>query len=139
MNKNRLYKTLERQEGFRRFPYRCTAGRLTGAIGRNLQDNGFRYSEALFMLRNDVDECVADMRQLFDNFNALPDEIQEVVVNMRFQLGPGKFRTFKRMIAAVKAWRFEDAAKEMRDSKWYRDDTPSRAEELAKIMENKGG
>jgi lysozyme len=121
MDMNRLLRTLERHEGFREKPYKCTAGRTTIGIGRNLDDNGIRYSEARFLLKNDIEDCVTDLQTLLKNFNELPDKIQEVLINMRFQLGPTRFRRFKNMIQAVRMWDFERMAAEVKDSAVYRD------------------
>jgi lysozyme len=129
MDMNRLMRRLEQDEEYRQFPYKCTAGRWTCAIGRNLTDKGIRYSEARFMLKNDIEECVTDLRKILPNFDDLPVKIQEVLVNMRFQLGPGGIRGFKQMLGAVRAWDFERMKKEMKDSAWYRQ-TTNRAERL---------
>lgn len=134
MDMNRLMRTLEQDEGYRQFPYECTAGKTTAAIGRNLEDVGIRYSEARFMLKNDIEEAVTDLRKLLDNFDSLPDHIQEVLANMRFQLGPGGIRGFKNMLGAVRGWDFDRMAKEMKDSAWYRQ-TTNRAERLIHVVE----
>jgi lysozyme len=137
MSTNRLLKTIERHEGYRQFPYHCTAGKLSCAIGRNLEDKGISYTEALYLLKNDIDECVADLEKIFsDQFDKLPDHIQEVMVNMRFQLGPGGFRSFRKFIAAIRAWDIGKAKVEMLDSKWAKHDTPGRANELAEVLVN---
>jgi lysozyme len=135
MNQNRLIRTLERHEAVRLKPYLCPAGYLTIGIGRNLDGKGITYSEARYMLKNDLDECRWDLEGLFPGqFDCLPDHVQEVLVNMRFQLGTGGFRSFKRFIAAVRGWDFVKAQKEMLDSKWAKTDTPERAQELAEVL-----
>ena len=53
---------------------------------------------------------------------------------MRFNLGPSRFRRFKKMIAAVKEKDFSRATEEMKDSNWYRQ-VGKRAETLFKMME----
>lgn len=131
MNRNRLERTIERHEGYRKLPYKCTAGYWSGGIGRNLQTVGIRYSEAKFMLKNDLDECLWDLEKIFPGqFDALPDHVQEVMMNMRFQFGPGGFRSFKKFIAAIRGWDFVKAQAEGLDSKWAKRDTPERAQEL---------
>jgi len=135
MNQNRLARTLERHEGFRDKPYHCTAGKLTIGIGWNLDDSPMRYSEARFRLKNDLDECRWDLENLLQGqFDGLPDHVQGVLMNMRFQLGPGGFRTFKKFIAAIRGWDFVLAQKEGLDSKWARSDTPERARELMEVL-----
>lgn len=135
MNQNRLYRTIERHEGFRDKPYRCPSNKWTIGIGWNFEDVPMRYSEARFRLRNDLDECRWDLEKIFPRqFDALPDHVAEVLMNMRFQLGPGGFRTFKKFIAAIRGWDFVLAQKEMLDSKWAKHDTPERANELAEVL-----
>jgi lysozyme len=134
MDRNRLYRRLEHDEGFSEKPHRCTANKWTIGIGWNFQDVPMRYSEARFRLKNDVDECVDDLRKLLKNFDDLPDTIQEVLTNMRFQLGPGGLRGFRRMLGAVRAWDFEKMKAEMRDSAWYRQ-TTNRADRLIKDVD----
>lgn len=41
------------EEGFRQYPYRCTANKLTIGIGRNLQDTGITAQEAELLLSED--------------------------------------------------------------------------------------
>jgi lysozyme len=135
MNNNRLYRTIERHEGFRDKPYRCTANKWTIGIGWNLEASPMRYSEARFRLRNDLDECRWDLEKIFPGqFDALPDHVQEVLMNMRFQLGTGGFRSFKKFIAAIRGWDFVKAQAEGLDSKWARHDSPERANELMEVL-----
>ena len=87
------------------------------------------------MLKNDLSECQADLREIFfGQFDALPDHVQEVLINMRFQLGPGGFRSFQKFIGAIHGWDFVLAQKEGLDSKWARSDTPERARELMEVL-----
>jgi lysozyme len=136
MNRVRLIETLEKQEGYRRHPYYCKNNVLTIGIGRNLETNGISYTEAIFLLKNDISRSESDLKKIFPNFNNLPYHIKEVLVNMRFQLGPSRFRSFKKMIDAVNAWDFEKMKTEMMDSKWAKKDTPERAMELVAFIEN---
>jgi len=53
----RIKEQLVRHEGLRLKPYRCTAGKLTIGIGRNLDDCGFWQQEAYALLENDNLNC----------------------------------------------------------------------------------
>lgn len=135
MDQNRLEKQLEADEGFREKPYICTAGKLTVGIGWNIEDTPMRYSEAKFRLKNDIRECVFDLQRVFGNqFESMPDHMQEALINMRFQLGPGSFRQFKKFIAAIKRWDLVEAEKQGLDSKWAKRDTPPRAKRVMRIL-----
>ena len=50
----RIKEQLVRHEGLRLKPYRCTAGKLTIGIGRNLDDCGISKTEAYVLLENDI-------------------------------------------------------------------------------------
>lgn len=53
----RIKAQLVRHEGLRLKPYRCTAGKLTIGIGRNLDDRGISQKEAYAMLERDIFDC----------------------------------------------------------------------------------
>ena len=46
------------------------------------------------------------------------DNRKIALIDMRFNLGPSRFRGFRRMIAAIKKGDWELAGKEAMDSKW---------------------
>lgn len=61
---------LRLHEGEKLLPYKCTAGKLTIGVGRNLEARGISKDESDLMLRNDIALCVSDM-QTFDWFSKL--------------------------------------------------------------------
>jgi lysozyme len=134
-------RTIEKQlidhEGLEQKVYRCPAGKLTIGVGRNIEDKGITEEEALFLLKNDIAECEEDLRSIFSEYDTLDESRQRVLIDMRFNLGPSRFRMFKKMIAAVKGKDYSRAAAEMKDSNWYRQ-VGKRAETLAKMMEMAG-
>jgi lysozyme len=127
-----LTEMLIRHEGLRLKPYRCTAGKLTIGVGRNLEDVGISEDEAIHLLNNDIDKCIEYTNQ-FDWFNDLCVIRQDVVINMIFNLGISRFLGFKKLIKALSVGNYELASYEMLDSRWARQ-VGSRATELAKIM-----
>ena len=129
---------LKRHEGYRDKPYRCTAGKLTIGFGRNLDDTKLSLDEAELMLRNDVVAVLKDLEIIFTQkgFKSFPFEVQQVLINMRYQLGAGGFRGFKDTISYCKKRLWKHMAYEMRESKWYKKDSPNRGKELANIIEN---
>ena len=54
MNIKTLSSSLVRDEGLRLKTYRCTAGKLTIGVGRNLDDCGITHAEAMALLANDI-------------------------------------------------------------------------------------
>ncbi|MCK5783862.1 MAG: lysozyme [Desulfobacterales bacterium] len=135
MNIEKLTKQLIKHEGERLKPYRCTAGKLTIGIGRNLEDKGITKEESRYLCENNIYECFYDLRDsIFQNqFDIFPEDIQHVLIDMRFQLGHNGFRKFKKMISTFQRLELDDAVKEMKDSRWYRQ-TPTRAKELIETV-----
>lgn len=58
MNMMLLKQILIQHEGLRLFPYKCTAGKLTIGVGRNLETRGITHDEAIYLLENDIDEVL---------------------------------------------------------------------------------
>ncbi|GAB6161902.1 glycoside hydrolase family protein [Desulfothermus naphthae] len=133
MNYEKIEELLILHEGKKKFVYRCPAGKLTVGVGRNLEDKGLSEDEIEYLLQNDIKECISDLTKIFDNFFKLDDVRQAVLIDMRFNLGPTRFRSFKRMIKAVKEQDFQRAAEEMKDSKWFKQ-VKQRGQRLYEMM-----
>lgn len=134
MNYQRLKNQLIKHEGVRLKPYLCTAQKLTIGVGRNIEDKGITENEAMYLLENDINECIADCRKLFPGWEQLTENRKIALLDMRFNLGPTRFRGFRRMIAAIKDGDFKRATTEMEDSVWFRQ-VGNRAVTLRKMME----
>jgi len=130
--KEELKQQLLRHEGLRLKPYRCTAGRLTIGVGRNLDAVGISEAEALQMLDHDVDALLARLDQL-PVYRGLSPDRQQVIANMVFNLGYDGVMKFRKMWAALAAGDYKLAGKEMLDSRWA-DQVGDRATELAAMM-----
>lgn len=111
---------LVRDEGWRRMPYRCTAGKISIGVGRNLEDKGLNDIEVGFLLNNDLIEVLDDLQKIFSNFLFMSDERKLALISLRHQLGYGGFRSFKRMNKAISKDNWREAIKEFIDSKYYR-------------------
>lgn len=61
-------------------------------------------------------------------------ERQGALASMGYQLGVSGLMQFKLMISALEAGDYEAAAAEALASKWAKQDTPNRAERIAKIL-----
>ena len=122
-------------EGVRLKPYRDSVGKLTIGVGRNLDDVGISYDEALYMLENDIEKAMSDASKIFPPtlFLSLDDVRRAVILDMLFNLGYKRFLGFRKFVQAVKERDWEKAAKEMLDSKWARQ-VGKRAERLAYMM-----
>ena len=69
----------------------------------------------------------------FDWFATSPVEVRNVMLNMAYQLGFAGFCKFKKTIAYLQEADWENASKEMLDSRWAKQ-TPNRAKELSEII-----
>lgn len=117
-SRQRLIDQLILHEAERCRPYVDSVGKITIGVGRNLSDVGLSHAEVMMLLDHDLEECVQDLR-VFPWFAGLDAVRQRVVIDMRFNLGPARFRLFKRMIRCLGEGAFQRAAVEMRESKWY--------------------
>jgi lysozyme len=76
-----------------------------------------------------IDEC----KLLYNNFDELPEEAQQIIANMMFNMGRPRLSRFHKMKRAVDAGDWEEAGNQMKDSRWY-DQVTTRAERLVKRM-----
>lgn len=129
----KLKDLLIRHEGIRFKPYKCTQGKLTIGVGRNLDDAGLSAKEIEFLLDNDVARVSMQAVSNFDWYKGLDQVRQDVVLSMIFNLGLDGFKNFAKMIAAIVAGNFQQAAYEMLSSKWA-EQVGMRAVELAHMM-----
>ena len=69
-----------------------------------------------------------------DNWNTYPEEVQEVLVNMMFNMGRSRMAGFKNFRKALDEGDWKTSAVEGRDSRWY-DQVGARAERLMSRLE----
>jgi lysozyme len=130
----RVKEQLIRHEGLRLKPYRCTAGKLTIGVGRNLDDCGISKPEAMVLLDNDILNCEAELLEhLPVVYMGLNDTRKAVLVSMCFNLGISCLLGFKNTLAFIGAGDFERASNNMLASKWAKQ-VGLRAIELSEMM-----
>ena len=124
-------------EGCRLKPYKCTAGKLTIGYGRNLDDVGISQAEANMMFEMDFARAESDARKICKEFGINVEDLIEqrfyVLVDMCFNLGYNRLRTFKKFLTALKNGLYDDAANHMLDSLWAKQ-VGNRATQLAALM-----
>ena len=132
---SRLRDMLIRHEGCKLNPYYDSLGIQTIGVGRNLSRKpAISYGEAMMMLDNDLDDAEHDLCNTFPWLVSKDDTVRhDVLVDMVFNLGIYRFKGFKKMIAAYEVDDYEEAARQMLDSKWARQ-VGKRADELAHMM-----
>lgn len=153
MNREVLRAELKRDEGLRLKTYRCTAGKLTIGVGRNLDDVGIRPSEtdrlkitvasckakgiteaqADALLDYDIDCVLGDLEHHLP-WTAKLDEVRiRVLANMAFNLGIRRLLGFKNTLKMVEQGRYEAAASNMLQSLWAKQ-VGVRARRLSDLM-----
>lgn len=135
---------LRQEEGFRERVYYCSEGYPTIGIGKRLgpkwaplSNYQFTVSRALaeFWLREDVEKIQTRLYELLPYCHELSDTRMAVLISMAYQMGIDGLFGFANTLAAFECGDYAEAAKEMRDSKWFRKDTPERAERHARAVE----
>ena len=145
MNIERVQKQLEIDEGVVYEIYTDHLGSPTFGIGHLITKNDPEFEEpvgtpvskervdSVFAIDIKIaeDECCV----LYPFWEELPEEVQEILVNMMFNLGRPRLTKFKKMNAALEMGDWKTAAVEGRDSRWYHQ-VGNRSERLMTRMEN---
>jgi len=147
MDRKAVFETLKIDEGVEYQIYLDHLGYPTFGVGHLVTDAdpeaglevGTQVSEDRVWeaFDQDLDIAIAECHQLFpgDKFEGFPEEAQQVIVNMMFNMGRPRLSGFKKFIAACEAKDWKTAAIEGRDSRWYNQVT-NRAERLMVRLEN---
>lgn len=132
INMNRLMRQIEIDEGKKLKAYHDTEGLLTVGIGHLIKKNdppgicdlklgdSITEDQCRELLNNDLAIAISDFRVIFNNWETIPAEAQEILINMLFNLGRDRFMKFKKLIAAIYEHNWSEAALQMEDSRWYR-------------------
>lgn len=123
---------LTRDEGRKPRIYTDTVGKVSGGIGRNLTDKGFRDNEIDLMYQNDVAETEAWLDRNLPWWRQLDPVRQRVIMNMAFNM-QGRLLTFVNTLAAMQRADYGAAADGMLASKWATQ-VGARATRLADMM-----
>lgn len=148
-NMNDWCNRLIKHEGLKLMPYRCTMGKLTIGVGRNLEDNpptpeekralgdymhGITENAAKMLLRNDITRCYESLKWTVRDFENLSPDRQYALLDMCFQLGIKGLRRFRKMLQAIDRKDFAAAAAECLKSD-YANQTPKRAKKIARTLQ----
>jgi len=147
MNREAVYEQLKIDEGVEYEIYNDHLGYPTFGVGHLIvegdpevgQSVGTPVSEERVKecFERDLDTAIGECEHLYGagEFGNLPDEVQQILVNMMFNMGRTRLSKFKNFNAAIAEGDWKRAAVEGRDSLWYRQVT-NRAERLMSRMEN---
>jgi len=146
MNFEKLREQLMYDEGVVYEIYEDHLGYATFGIGHLVKETDPEYGQpvgtkvayqrVMDCFRQDCDVAVRECAILYgeDYFEDFPGEVQEILVNMMFNLGRPRLGKFKKMMAALKKEDWKEAAVEGRDSRWHKQVT-KRAERLMSRLE----
>lgn len=145
MNRARVQTQLSIDEGVMYEVYLDSLGYPTFGIGHLIleedQEDGINIGTPVSKARvtevfqADLDTAISECKVLYGMWCTFPDEVQEIIVNMMFNLGRPRLSRFRNFKKAVDAHDWKQAAIDGRDSKWYRQ-VGNRAERLMVRMEN---
>ena len=125
---------LIQNEGLRLHPYKCTSGKTTIGVGRNLDDNGITTDEAMHLLTNDINNSIQEVEKNIDWYYEAPGNVQLVLADMHFNLGLPVLLSFKNMLKSLKDKKYEEAAEHLLDSR-YAKQVGNRALLNARLLE----
>jgi len=97
-------------------------------VGTTISDN--RVNE---LFDKDVQVTIDECKILFDDFDELPEEAQQIIGNLMFNMGRPRLSKFFKFREAVRNRDWMKASQEMKQSRWYNQVT-ARAERLIDRM-----
>jgi GH24 family phage-related lysozyme (muramidase) len=143
MNLDELRKQLEIDEGVEYEIYNDHLGYATFGVGHLVLESDPEYnrpvgsavmeSRVVEAFESDCETVLIDCITLYLDFYDLPEEAQQIIANMMFNMGRTRLSKFKGMKRGVDARDWNAAADEMVDSAWYRQVT-NRADRLVDRM-----
>ena len=127
-----IKKWIKSHEGLRLKLYKDTVNKWTVGYGRNIEDNGISKDEADYLFDNDFARCQRELAP-YPWYVNQPQNVQYALMNMCFNLGIGRLLGFRKMIMALTAKDYTNAAREALDSKWATQ-VGDRAKQVALMM-----
>jgi len=138
-----LREQLEIDEGVKYEVYNDHLGYATFGVGHLVLESDPEYadeigtpvseSRVIEAFEQDCENVLRDCNILYPEFHALPEESQQIIANMMFNMGRTRLSKFKGMKRGVDSRNWNEAANEMVDSAWYRQVT-NRADRLVNRM-----
>ena len=147
MNIQQLRQELTVDEGVKYEVYLDHLGLATCGIGHLITDTdpehgldvGTEIGEERVneLFEQDINITIDECKKLYYDFDELPEEAQLIICNMMFNMGRPRLSRFHKMKRAVDNREWEEAANQMKDSRWYKQVT-NRADRLVQRMKKVG-
>lgn len=114
-----LEKELERDEGKRDRPYRCSEGYLTIGIGHNLDAKPLSEAAIRQIFYDDIEDVERELDREMPWWRKMSDARQRAMINMAFNMGVAALAdtpTFK----LIEMGKYAQAAERLKGWKWYK-------------------
>ena len=143
---NKVFEQLKIDEGIVNEIYLDHLGYPTFGIGHLVLDSDAEHGQEVGTpvseervkecFEKDLGTAIIECGHLYEEgvFEDLPDEVQQILVNMMFNMGRTRLSKFKKMHSAIIEGDWKNAAVEGRDSRWHKQVT-TRAERLMGRLE----
>jgi lysozyme len=128
MDINKLREQLKIDEGVKYEIYDDHLGYKTFGIGHLVKSTDEEYGAPVgtpvseervnSVFDKDVITYIDESKKVFGNLEEMPQEAQQVIVNMCFNMGAPRLSQFKKFIRAIHDEEWVTASIEMLDSKW---------------------
>lgn len=120
------------------YPYADSLGFSTVGYGHLIQrgedfSTGITESEADQLLSRDLAKVHVQVKTLG---LVLPDDWNDFITIMTFQLGIQGVKKFRKMLTALEIKNYSEAVKQAKDSLWYKQ-TPNRVNAMIAVLKNK--
>lgn len=151
-----IFEFIKKNEGYKTKVYKDPAGNLAIGLGFNLdrplaktlfKNMGIDYNavrsgkralsekEIKYLFQYDVNLAINNAKEFINNFDTLPYDAKMVLIDMSYNMGLPRLSQFRNFKNALENYNFQQAAKEMKNSRWYAQ-VKSRGERLVNIMSN---
>lgn len=151
MASERLTPLIARQEGFSADVYRDSLGfwtvgyghlvsrdkTLTADQARALCGAPWLHERAWEQLKKHIASVEREIDATWGWAVSLPPLVRDGLIDMAYQLGVGGVKGFPRMLTALKAGDYAAAERHALQSVWAKEQTPSRAAEVAGMLGNR--
>ena len=131
-----LVEDIKKEEGYRSSVYLDTLQKPTIGYGFLIDTLELQEDICELILMRKLEKLIKSIKFNFKWFDDMPDKVQDVIINMCYQLGVSGVSKFKKTIQFMKNQQWDRASVEMLDSKWGREQTPQRAKRLSEIVKS---
>jgi lysozyme len=131
-----LIEDIKMEEGYRSSVYLDTLEKPTIGYGFLIDSLELQEDICQLILMRKLEKLIKNIKFNFKWFDDMPENVQDVVINICYQLGVSGFSKFKKTIQFMKNKQWDKASVEMLDSKWAREQTPQRALRLSETVKS---